>query len=569
MAAILKKSYELLDLKVSLDTSGMEAKVALRLETSRDGQTREWGRWEIAPSDLGLSGEMGMGDDRRLERSFKFPGQTGELLKGVLRSLTRNPALGEQPVLWLHLEKPYGMLGVVPWERFLLPYVEPRPIVRLPDFILLPPRETPGTLDVVLCGSSPVAKSEIPLVDYITRFADRIREAVLPRRATIHVFTDQAAHRHLKRSLLQEEGEDSGSHPRLYDPAHAPNPSRTGAGGEHPGVEDQADNPWLRWILEEMSGRSVDVLHFITHGYLALEHPALAVAESPTRNEDMNSARFIGPSLLNRFMTQVGAWSLACTSPPSDYSPMGLRLFTGTIAHLRPGSFLYHEFRDVEQDLATLESAYSFLFSGRNGGAPSAPKAPDLFLYCQPFQLRPMGFGDSRSFASRRRSLPFMAADVFRSTQALEMASAEMVGDAAPFRTVFAEDAPNVPSWIATTERYLEQGRWQLMKWEQDDREGKLGEVRREEMEGLREALALIERTASDTVLHTRRRTDPEPGRSSPPGGSAATPERPVPGRPDEPTRSDTDRPRGGGAAGGQDDVDRPDAPPMTAGGAS
>jgi hypothetical protein len=524
MAAILKKQYELLDLKVSLDTSSEpSAKVVLRLEWSQFDKTEEWGRWQVDPIDLGLSDELGMGKDQSLEKNFRFPEQTGGLLKKAIDSLPEAfTRWADEPVLWLHLEKPYGMLGVVPWERLLLPFVEPRPIVRLPDFIVLPPRETPGTLDVVLCGSSPVAKGWIGLGDYLVRFAERIRDAVLPRRATIHVFTDQRLHDQLKARGLPGEGRGQEAYFRLYDPSRAQALPAPGADPDAVEGEDRLDNPWLRWILLEMSGRSADVVHFISHGYLSLERPALAMAESPTRNFDTSIARFIGPSQLNRFLTQTGAWSLACTSPPRDYSPMGLRLLTDTIAQRRPGSFLYHELRHVEPDLMVLEAAYAFLFGGLFGVSPP-PRAPGVFVYCQPFQLRPTGFGALKTFARDRGGLLHLETEQFRSARALEMAMEDAVGDEAPFRSVFVEEESNVPHWIATTERYLEQCRWQLMRWEQEDQSGKLAETRREEIEGLREAVALIERTASETVLHHHQ------GPSNGTGGGAPGPSGEVP----------------------------------------
>ena len=285
-----------------------------------------------------------------------------------------------------------------------MPFIQPWPIVRLPDFIVLPPRETPGTLDVVLCGSSPVAKGLIGLGDYLVRFAERIRDAVLPRCATIHVFTDQRVHDELKARGLPGEVKGQEAYFRLYDPTRARALPAPGADPDAVEAEDRLDNPWLRWILLEMSGRTADVVHFISHGYLSLERPALAMAESPTRNFDSSIARFIGPSQLNRFLTQTGAWSLACTSPPGDYSPMGLRLLTDTIAQRRPGSFLYHELRDVEPDLMVLEAAYAFLFGGRGFGVSPPPRARGVFVYCQPFPLKTFASGTGQACIISRQN---------------------------------------------------------------------------------------------------------------------------------------------------------------------
>ena len=106
---------------------------------------------------------------------------------------------------------------------------------------------------------------------------------------------------------------------------------------------EQVSDPWLRSILDEMRGTTVEAVHFVTHGYVTGDQPAIAVAESPTRNDDRLWARFIGPGQLTACLTQLGAWSVGFSSPPANFSRMGLRELADNIARQRPGPVIYHD----------------------------------------------------------------------------------------------------------------------------------------------------------------------------------------------------------------------------------
>jgi len=415
-------------LAISLDTSKPEAEVLCELKRKTGKASLPLDDWRFTAAKMGLPESL----DRRkaLYQGYEF--ELPEDVLGAMQGWVQGEA--GQP-LWLRLEKPSGYLRLVPWEQLLQPRIGV-PILRLPDFETEPPRETPGTLDVLLCGSLPFDENPFPIGEYLERTADRILGAVPSRRTTLHVFTDQAVYHGLRQRW--EAAGKLGSEIRLYDPATAepyavPDPTSR--------IQDPAgsiENPWLLWMRDSLRGRSVDVVHFLTHGYLSGDRGALALAESPLRNTDRSLSRFVGGVELSTFLTQVGAWSAAFSSPEHNYSEMGLRLLADSIAQSRPGPVLHHEAR-LDTGCAALAQAYRFLYgpagTGSLGGAPASPA---LLLYCPvPRAGKP------------KKGVSFGMQETAAPKEALQ--------------AVF-ESQENVPAWVAAATRSIEQYNLRLQK---------------------------------------------------------------------------------------------------------
>ena len=175
MAEILKREYDLLTLKVSLNTAERQTSVTFDLEGRVGGKFARIDGWAFSADQVGLPERLEF--RRTLYNGYDFRLPDG--LPGALSEAIAGEAPGGQP-LWLHLVKPYGYLGMVPWERLLQPALK-RPILRLPDFLANPPRETPSVLDVVLCSSLPAAKESFMVMDHLTEMVQNILSAV-PRR---------------------------------------------------------------------------------------------------------------------------------------------------------------------------------------------------------------------------------------------------------------------------------------------------------------------------------------------------------------------------------------------------
>jgi len=148
----------------------------------------------------------------------------------------------------------------------------------------------------------------------------------------------------------------------IHDPDEAaafPLPQRTR------GLEETAEevtNPWLLWMESAMEGVAADVVHFVGHGYLSGDEGALALASSPVVNTDTQWARFIGVTQLCEFMCRVGAWSLALTGAPNNFSLAGLRDLADGTALARPGVAFVHD-AGLDPNMEELKAAVRMIYA--------------------------------------------------------------------------------------------------------------------------------------------------------------------------------------------------------------
>jgi len=467
MAELLKRQYDLVVFKVTLDTAADEPQIRCEVEVKIGGEPKSVAHWEYGAAEMGLPDRIDRCRSRYRGYDFAIPSHVTTSLKDWLE----RESTPDVP-LWLHLVKPYGYLGMVPWERLLQPVLNV-PMLRLPDFVVQPPRETPTALDVLLCSSGPAAKEQFRIVDHLVTLAKQLRDAV-PRRTTFHVFTDAAIH-HQVRQVFDHHGMlDSAV--VIYPPESA---ARYAVPEEETNVPEQADsvaNPWLLWMRDSLKGRSVDVAHFVCHGYLSQDRGALAFAESPLLNQDTRMARFVGASELKAFLTQVGAWSSVFSSPEHNYSEMGLRQLADALAQVRPGPMVHHEL-ELDPQATALAGAYRLLFS-RKPERP--PVSPALFIYCQPFRVL--------SAADDADRLPGSPTANVRRSQELD---------------AIYESAENVPAWVAASERYLEECELKLQKQQPESGAASTDPTRQRTVETLESTLQQIR----DVVARVARST--------------------------------------------------------------
>jgi len=439
MADILKQSYDLLDLKVSLETSGKTPVVFCELEATREGTTRRLNSWHFPPSAFNLPDGITPERSRQGTGTFRLPEGFGTQLSTQLQNVT-GP-------LWLHLVRPYGYLGLIPWERFLKDLYW-LPILRLPEFVVDPPLETPRTLDVILWVSRPIADEAFDVMGAVQRILRDVPKFV-PRRVRFHVFTDTLFQDPLKSQLAAEQ--PARGQVVIYSAEGAPE-----------------EIPWFEWMLKSLKGRSIDLVHFVGHGYFSREWPALVVAESPLLNRAERQACFVGPAQLNKFLTQVGAWAFACSSPRENYSELGLRHLADTLAQLRPGAVVFHDLGHDSGAVDLLE-AFRFLFSP----PPQRPGImPNVFLYCQPYQL------------GQKQVRPVSEGSAFHSV--LSHATPQEVLD------VF-QNEENVPSWLAAAQRYMEECNWKIQQLEGEGGESSGSGRQGEQIRGARKALEQLQ----------------------------------------------------------------------------
>ncbi|HEX4952432.1 MAG TPA: hypothetical protein VF017_03420 [Thermoanaerobaculia bacterium] len=314
--------------------------------------------------------------------TFHLPAWLVASLEGLIR-----PVLSEGEILWLRFSRPSGGLGLLPWERRLAPLFD-CPVVRWPYFDLASAK-VGRTIEVGVCATMPQAKHPFALPALLQPIVEELMHSALP--ATFHVFVDGAFESAVRTSLAPaisdgrvriippESAERFGAAPRLYD-----------LETDRPEIE----SPWLRWMLAEGPGR-LDLVLFLTHGFLSDAKGALAFSESPLQNRDREWARFVGSHQLRQFLDGCGAAMLALVSPPDNHSLSGLLGLADEVARDRPGPVLVHDLG--EGDPERLGPTLSLLLG--KGTGPLLPTSARA-LYALPEQVgaalarrgRPGGF---------------------------------------------------------------------------------------------------------------------------------------------------------------------------------
>ena len=348
--------------------------------------------------------------------------------------------------LWLSFPRYSGYLPVLPWERLLKARLN-TPILRL-SYTDVQPIRSREALDALVCFSFPKAKELLAVSSstYMTPeqtieyFFTNIPQNLAPY-TTFHVFADEAVYP----LLTAIRDRNPGFRILAYDPEGARRYSAPDADPLLANVaKEQLENPWLLWMRDSLGSTSIDLAHFICHGYLGKEDGLLALSRSPLLNDDERWSRFIGLRQLCTFLDQVGAWSVALSSVAANYSISGLRMLQDQIARFRPGPVLFHDMaRDPQR--TGWDEAFQYAYAVEEA---QAPMSDAVSICCHPDWALPGSTADGK-------------------TQQLlkELTVAGRIPG------VF-EGAENTPSWLASGQRARERSVAQLVDAAPNDAAG-------------------------------------------------------------------------------------------------
>lgn len=443
MAVRIASENGLVTLRVRVQPRGREVAAQLQLVSYLEGNPRELQDWWLDSSMLGLPARIGA----HWQPTRVLPAEVLQGLHAAVADLGLAPGLP----LWLHLVKPFGVLGALDWEAALVPTLG-RPLLRLPDFLELT-REDSSLLDVALVCSEPVSEPRLNPPQVLQDVVAAVLAGSRRAHTTIHLFPDEAYHDGLCARFAHE--------PRVvvHDPQgarpHGVAPRAEGVGAADTG---ELQSPWLKWMRDSMKGRSLDAVHFVCHGCITDQRPALALAESPLSNRDRLDARYVGVRELAAFLTQVGAWSAVFSSPPGNYSEAGLRLLADSLAQARPGPVLFHTL-DAPGPAPELQAMYGFLYAP----APSpVPEQHSWFAYCQPSLIAGLA-----PVAPQR---PRRGETALNLNRALFEASFVAPRSSRGLRSLGPAATPEpAPSWVSAAQRYVEQQAQQLQQDRPED----------------------------------------------------------------------------------------------------
>ena len=287
----------------------------------------------------------------------------------LFRGLAEHFAADE--VLWIDLARPRGRLAVLPWERWLEPVVE-RAILRLPRLPFKPIRPDRG-LHIAYCSSAAVAKGQFDVAAALIATCGALLHAIGD--VTFHVFLDAGERERVREAALAHDLAP-------YLQFHVPPPSLSGAAGSAAESEDPLASPWLQWIAGALPSRGVDVVHWVSHGYLSRGRGAIALARHPRANDDHTSARFVYATDVIRLLDVSGASGVVLTSPHGNASVSGLLALADELISSRPGPVVFHD-GELDESADVLARSMAFLY----GGGP-LPRSPAVAICAHPDRLQ-------------------------------------------------------------------------------------------------------------------------------------------------------------------------------------
>ncbi|MFG6417351.1 hypothetical protein ACG02S_26010 [Roseateles sp. DC23W] len=450
MAELLKRKYDIVVLKVQLRRlkSGDE-EVSFKVQYSPHGIFTE-GPAKVYPAE-----SICKADPRVADRSTS-PQSFFQLPQDMLEELASwmNAECDYGQPLWVHLVSPYGLLRFVAWEE-QLGHALGRPILMLPDFLFRQPREAARSIDIVICCSAPASWEE----HHVQR---AIAEAIYATyeierdRVTAHIFVDHPTRAMVEHALYAAPRPSFSI--QFYSPVPSVLPVQL---DELSYAEDDLSlkTSWLDWIKLSLKGKSVDVVHFICHGYLSDRRGGLQFSKYPLEGGLSKRATPVNADEVTNFLTQLGAWSTVFTSLEDNVSPLGLRALADEIAQTRPGPMMMC--KQGSTGLNTLAEAYRFLFSAY---VPTPPQSPGLFIYCQPaLAALPTYLSD---VTEETTSVDFTRKSLARNSEQERVAN--LVSSESFYEPLY-QTAEDVPLNIAATERFAEQVELRYQKLARDE----------------------------------------------------------------------------------------------------
>jgi hypothetical protein len=188
----------------------------------------------------------------------------------------------------------------------------------------------------------------------------------------------------------------------------------------------------------------------------------------------------------------MGAWSVAFSSPPENFSLTGSRQLANALAKSRTGSVLLHDI-SLDPSATQLKDVYYFLY---HRGPDLAPSAPAATMYCHPALVR-VETPVSRLVRFATQHTP----DLFGFTVSDKVADQISQSLENSLRDLHGKYG-NVPRWLAATQRYVELQSLELRKRERDlpQTAEALQEIEdaRKELRGIQETAVRIAQSPGD-----------------------------------------------------------------------
>lgn len=410
MAEALKREHELMSLRVELAFWAKSPLVRISFESGGTAHSL----WQYSAESVGVPTSLADGGMPALALPHEHLQELAQLCAAHARHGANEP-------LWLHLVRPYGFAGALPWEETLAPVID-RPLLRLPDF-LERSQEDPDTLEIAICYDPPW-KSDRASADQ--RVVELIQTALQSPRAQIvvHFFTIDPS------SALTALG---NARLRWYDPQEWHKGQSSNSRGQAGG------SAWLVWMADSLRPHALDAVHFVCGAEAFDDRASLLVRSTPFPTTSRPVLSAIQPGDIVSFLARTGAWAAIFSPHPQAPCAAACRFFADGIAQIRPGPVLFHAFEDEPIQNSALPALYNFLFASE----PSDPPAFQAgFLYCQPTFARAYQDGAwGVTWEGRTRAKPFQRV-LAKFSQSMDLLPDYIL--------------PETPVWTSAAQRYVE-----------------------------------------------------------------------------------------------------------------
>ncbi|GAB90147.1 hypothetical protein [Gordonia rhizosphera] len=456
MAELIAQRWSLGVLRVTLDESPQEPIVTCEVVVNDGTEHRVSLRLDLQLTSFGFEDHVGR--PRSREPQLVVPPELVAQLADWVKGGADNRA-----VLWIHLVKPYSVLGGVPWEEMQVDIGVP--VLRLPD--VLPDQRPPrGTIDIAVCAAVVEAKGDLPLLlatRQIVRAADSLGDA------RVHFFVDEATAAQLADDIKTWPPTSAEPIVHRWEPAADGDAVGSSRSRRRVGVP----NRWLAWIQDAAGKQNFDVLHFVCHSFVTGQgdQGVLSLPRSPSE-VDFITASHVTPADVLDVARTVGAFAVGFSSLPGNFSPTGMRLMADAVGANRAGPVFMYDYTQPGGDLGDtreLEYAYQLVLGRR----PESSLERRLLFYLQP---------DLVSVDEERAEHTIDYGVALQSVAATDVES--------KFQSVTPEvSEAELPPWATVMARYVDEKRSDLAALMTQQRAGTLDQEGQAYMEGVEEAL--------------------------------------------------------------------------------
>jgi len=352
-----------------------------------------------------------------------------DLIDLIEEHLALLDALGSVRVIWLRLSRPYGFLGLIPWEAQLVEGLQ-RPVLRLPDFPARAAERTDVLENVIIVDPPGDHTLKAEIIEQLTTLSNAILSGTSRTDTRIHIFSTVDWYPELSNF-------STNNCVHLADPAmaQANTEQRTSSGM----------SLWTDWILDTLGGRGIDAVHLIGRATMDEIEGRYVISGTPFATNGARPDFEIDLESIALLLNRAGAWSISFM-PACAECRDSVAYVADAFAHGWQGSVLFIG-ANHKADSEAINLATKLLYSV---SASAAPRFNDGFLYCHP------------SFLNNKQSMQYAALTPLLAEQALLLAARAPVTERAvswitkalPGVTQVNQSAP--PAWLSSTQRFLE-----------------------------------------------------------------------------------------------------------------